>query len=501
MRKQIGLFAVFSLSVISPLAYATIINVPADQSTIQEGINVCFHGDTVLVADGTYQENINFYGLNIVVASHFIMDSNNSHIYNTIIDGSNPPGPSMGSCVMIVNGEDSTAKLEGFTLTGGTGTKWKDPHYPLWYREGGGILIEFSSPTIRNNFIIDNEAIDLSGVTSAGGGGIRISDGNPLIENNIIMNNRGRYGAAIVLNFATGIIRNNVIAYNTGGEDYGGSGIWTYEDFAEGPSIIENNTIVYNTSAHHGGGIYCWNTSIVASNNIIWGNISAYGHSQITINGSADITCSNIQDGWPGETNMNFDPIFCDIESDNFALDSLSPCTPGHPFNVCGELMGALPPACRNCDDNDDDGLCTEIDNCPDNNNPNQEDGDNDGVGDLCDNCPDNENSNQDDIDGDTVGDICDNCPDVYNPDQADSDANGIGDACDYICGDADGDRTINILDIIYIISYLYKGGPPPEPSVSANVNGDSAINLLDVVYLISFLYKEGPEPTCVMVY
>ena len=55
---------------------ADIINVPADTSTIQGGIHLAREGDTVLVAEDTYFENINFKGKAITVASEFIMDIN-----------------------------------------------------------------------------------------------------------------------------------------------------------------------------------------------------------------------------------------------------------------------------------------------------------------------------------------------------------------------------------------------------------------------------------------
>jgi hypothetical protein len=66
-----------------------------------------------------------------------------------------------------------------------------------------------------------------------------------------------------------------------------------------------------------------------------------------------------------------------------------------------------------------------------------------------------------------------------------------------YICGDVNSDGHVNILDITFLISYLYKGGPAPGQPDAANVNSDGAINILDITYLISFLYKGGPEPNC----
>ena len=67
----------------------------------------------------------------------------------------------------------------------------------------------------------------------------------------------------------------------------------------------------------------------------------------------------------------------------------------------------------------------------------------------------------------------------------------------DYICGDANGNELVNILDVTYLITYIYKSGPDPVPMEGGDANGNGAINILDVTYLITYLYKDGPDPIC----
>jgi hypothetical protein len=299
---------------------AEILNVPDQYANIQAAIDASSPGDTVLAAPGRYFENIDFRGKNITVSSRFILDGDTTHIRNTIIDGSQPAQPDSASCVRIVSGEDSTAVLQGFTLTGGRGTRWRDIHNSLYYREGGGIMIELSSPRILNNIIAYNDASDRTNCRSAGGGGIRAGDGNPLIANNVIMYNTGRYGGGIVFNYATGVIRNNVIWHNSGGDDYGGGGIWS---FAVGPSVVENNTISENHSRRGGGGILVWSTAMTCRNNIVWSNTAVNPSPQIESNqGALTATYNDIQGGWEGEGNIDLSPLY----DTNLRLTEASPC-------------------------------------------------------------------------------------------------------------------------------------------------------------------------------
>jgi hypothetical protein len=64
-----------------------------------------------------------------------------------------------------------------------------------------------------------------------------------------------------------------------------------------------------------------------------------------------------------------------------------------------------------------------------------------------------------------------------------------------YIRGDCDDDRIINLGDVVYLISFLYKNGPAPNPLVAGDVTANGVVDLGDAVYLINFLYKNGSPP------
>ncbi len=124
-------------------------------SKIQVGIDAASNGDTVLVAAGTYVENIDYGGKNIAILG--------TDRETTIIDGD-----SSGSVVLFENGEDSTTVLSGFTIQNGS---------------EGGIYCQGSSPTLKNLIVTNN-------THGMGGGGIYCnSNSNPSLENITIINN------------------------------------------------------------------------------------------------------------------------------------------------------------------------------------------------------------------------------------------------------------------------------------------------------------------------
>lgn len=63
------------------------------------------------------------------------------------------------------------------------------------------------------------------------------------------------------------------------------------------------------------------------------------------------------------------------------------------------------------------------------------------------------------------------------------------------LCGDVNGDGLVNITDAVYLINWIFNGGPAPSPLWTGDVNLDELIGITDAVYLIQFIFNGGPEP------
>ncbi len=68
---------------------------------------------------------------------------------------------------------------------------------------------------------------------------------------------------------------------------------------------------------------------------------------------------------------------------------------------------------------------------------------------------------------------------------------------CEYpvMCGDANGDASLNISDAVYLVGYVFQGGPPPDPLCIGDANGDDSVNISDAVYMVNYVFKGGPPP------
>ncbi len=122
-------------------------------------------------------------------------------------------------------------------------------------------------------------------------------------------------------------------------------------------------------------------------------------------------------------------------------------------------------------------------------------DSDGDGIRNNADNCSLEANAGQEDVDADAVGDVCDNCPGDFNPDQADADSNGVGDVCSYVCGDPNHSGIVSISDAVYLINYIFAGGPAPNPVEAGDANCSGAVSISDAVYVINYIFAGGPTP------
>jgi serine protease len=156
-------------------AVAATLRVPSQYAAIQQAINAAQNGDTVLVAPGTYVENINFIGKAITVTSE-------GGASVTTIDGNQ-----VTTVVKFHTGEGALSQPNGFTIQNGTPNNFVN-------ESGGGISTALASPTIKNHIIVNNWA-------PLNGGGIYVFGGAPLISHNTTMNNQaGLRGAGIAVN-------------------------------------------------------------------------------------------------------------------------------------------------------------------------------------------------------------------------------------------------------------------------------------------------------------
>ncbi|MEK7257916.1 MAG: VCBS repeat-containing protein, partial [Bacteroidota bacterium] len=322
----------FLLLISSKIFSQSTLHVPADFATIQAAITASQDGDTVLVQPGEYFENLRFHGKSIVLTSRFHLTGSAGDIANTIINGSQPAHPDTASCILIIDGESPATVVQGFTITGGGGTKWLDEHGAGTYREGGGILTAFTSPTIQFNIIRNNSVtVTGSGVASTGGGGMRCGDGSPVIRNNWIHNNEATgYGGGIVLNYCTGKVHNNVVSFNEGGLNFGGGGLWLNGE--NNATVVEvfNNTVVFNKSTGSGtyggkgGGVFVFGIKMDSRNNIFWANTQSSGGVFAALLGGMIVAkYSDMQGGFTGTGNFDLDPLFADTLC--FSLKPTSP--------------------------------------------------------------------------------------------------------------------------------------------------------------------------------
>jgi hypothetical protein len=204
--------------------------------SVQAGIDSSGSGDTVLVGPGTYGENINFLGKEVVVLSQVGPAV-------TILDG----GAREESVVLMISDEGSGAILDGFTITNGRGHR-----ISVDQTDGGGIFIRARTPIIRNNVFYRNTGLPYGGaiyIDAASQTAIPVAT---IIEDNVFDQNHASLGGAIADLWGDTIIKGNIFRNNGAVYDGGGIFIW----MRSGEPIVEYNQFWDNLAQDHGGGVY-----------------------------------------------------------------------------------------------------------------------------------------------------------------------------------------------------------------------------------------------------
>jgi len=210
--------------------------------------------------------------------------------------------------------------------------------------DGGGISC-FSSATILNNEFIKNaadfgwggavyawmdatpsiEANILRDNSASKGGGIACSMSRARLVGNWILRNRAAEdgGGIFIGNVSSPLVLNNLIVRNVA-EDGDGGGIHAHIS----SGIIVINTMVLN-SASRGGAVGSAYSTLSVANSILWNNNATVEGSEIWHDSvAANVTYCDVQGGWPGEGNIDVNPLFLDPGQGDFRLCQ-APCEPG----------------------------------------------------------------------------------------------------------------------------------------------------------------------------
>ncbi|WP_233164843.1 T9SS type A sorting domain-containing protein, partial [Pedobacter sp. ASV28] len=264
--------------------------------------------------------NVKIYGGFAATGTPIFADRNpkqNVTLLSGDINGNNAPNSTDNYHVLMSVSNDQTALLDGFTVSygfavGSGGLTVNSFSIPR--EDGGGIILYASSPIISNCSFIRN-------IASTHGGAISNLSSSPTIANSIFKNNESQSGGAIY-NYRSSSpkIYNTLFVSNVG--NYG-SEIQNYDG---GPANSANplfyNCTFYSTTL--GAKIYNDGTNAKPkfTNCILWG-----GDAQIQNDNAAstDVNYSIVAGGHAGTNNINSDPLFTNVASDDFTLTTHSP--------------------------------------------------------------------------------------------------------------------------------------------------------------------------------
>jgi len=285
--------------------------------TIGYAIGQAVNGDTILIAGGTYTENLTIKDKGMLAIR------GGYHISGTVWLPFGPEatvinGNAAGTVVEIRSPQD--VLLEHLTVTGGRGGE--DPTFGCGC---GGFKIQDSNVTIRDSTIVSNTA-NSGGVTPCGNGGAICAAGDSrlihlVIENSIVADNHSiADGGAFNLYHVTGYFT-NVVASNNTAQD--GNNVF---NLMSGSDITIQNSTVSDNFTPGGRAVRISlppTSTFTARNSIMWNNGQSFV-ADYPCGNCFVVTYSDVEDGWPGVGNLNQVPLF--VSTGDYHLQVGSPC-------------------------------------------------------------------------------------------------------------------------------------------------------------------------------
>lgn len=209
--------------------------------------------------------------------------------------------------VVLADGADASAVLDGFTITGG------NANGVGFAGDGGGVFFYDASPTLTNCTISANSATGY-------GGGLSYNAASSTLTNCRILGNTAGFVGGGMHHTGSLVLTNCVFEGNTG---LLGGGLVTFSD----PLTVTNCTFTGNDSSLiAGGGLYAGSSPGSITNSVFWNNTGVGTTEEQQLYTSSVVTYTNWQGHVGGVGNIDADPLFADAVNGDLRLLAGSPC-------------------------------------------------------------------------------------------------------------------------------------------------------------------------------
>jgi len=337
-------------------------------AAIQDAIDAA--NQCVVVVAGTYYENLDFAGQNVLVQSI-------NGARDTIIDGGG-----LAPVVTFASGERAGAELSGFTLVNGGGRRESTSttrscgssttctdYYLSWC--GGGIYVDGAAPTLTGlvitandldvpadyesgndtythfgfgggmcvrNAVLAADALEIWSNSAPDGGGIFVESGADFtLSTSTVMGNTATNGAGIEVDGGSLTLENVILSFNEATTS--GGGIYAVDATVS----VTNVTVGECEAAGSGGGLYLdgsssgtvMNSIVYGADNgvgILVGSSASLSATYNDVQGNTDGNYSGVTDPTGRNGNISSNPAFTSVtadgnyRNDDWTLTATSPC-------------------------------------------------------------------------------------------------------------------------------------------------------------------------------